>query len=57
MVSFTVEKWAMLTRRLMGSNAAVINEVLSAKEIVDEMISTAKRCIERGEAALNGGRL
>jgi NAD(P)H-dependent flavin oxidoreductase YrpB (nitropropane dioxygenase family) len=40
---------------LMGENSAVINEIKPAKEIVDEMVSTAARCIQTGAADLTSG--
>lgn len=41
----------------MGEVAAVIGEVKPAKEIVDEMVSTAARCIKTGASDLSqGGR-
>lgn len=43
--------------RLMGEVSAVINEVLPAKEIVDNMVSQAVQCIRTGAADLStGGR-
>lgn len=38
----------------MGEVSAVINDVKPAKEIVDEMVNTAARCIKTGMSDLNG---
>ncbi|GMK59758.1 hypothetical protein CspeluHIS016_0803640 [Cutaneotrichosporon spelunceum] len=41
---------------LMGEVAATIDSVKPAKEIVDEMVATAVRCIQVGSADLQAGR-
>lgn len=44
------------TKWLMGDVAAVVNEVLPAKTIIDNMVMDAKRAITQGYQDLNGGR-
>lgn len=41
---------------LMGDVSALIHDVKPAKEIIDEMVSTAKQCLEHGYASVSGGQ-
>lgn len=41
----------------MGDVAAVINDVKPAKEIIQEMVTTAEQQIKRGQTFLNGAKL
>ncbi|KIR96370.1 2-nitropropane dioxygenase [Cryptococcus deuterogattii 2001/935-1] len=41
---------------LMGDVSALIHDVKPAKEIIDEMVSTAKQCLEYGYASVSGGQ-
>jgi NAD(P)H-dependent flavin oxidoreductase YrpB (nitropropane dioxygenase family) len=42
---------------LMGDVASVINDIKPAKEIIDEMVTTAEQQIKRGQALLTGAKL
>ncbi|GMK54591.1 hypothetical protein CspeluHIS016_0111770 [Cutaneotrichosporon spelunceum] len=42
---------------LMGDVAAVINDVKPAKEIIDEMVTTAEQQIKRGQSCITGAKL
>jgi len=44
-----------LQRYLLGKAAAVISDILPAKEIVDEMVNTAAKVIQTGNGLVASG--